>query len=336
MAVNEDVSAYSVTAASNTPAGGDTVGPDLDNHLRDIKKNERRIAEHFITVSDENFKGRIKSTTSGSTHTLSYFADSGDMEFVAIDDSANAVTLYIDDVLMGAAAKNFNKQTTTASAQTSIDLSVGTVGGQLLAETATASARSRLDLGTVATQDVGTSIGDIPQLVTGSATSMASLPSIYGDKLLGTKPSRVVSQDFTGNDTYTSTNTLIPGDNTIPQISEGDVAIELTYTPDNAANILDIEMGGLWGHSVTSSLVNLALFQDSAAASIAVAGIACGNNSDATTGSFRHWMTAGGTSPILFTLRYGPRSGTAYRNGSKNNRLFGGLAQTYINIIERK
>ena len=39
MAVSETLSAYSTTANNNTPAGTDTVGPDLDNHLRDIKKN---------------------------------------------------------------------------------------------------------------------------------------------------------------------------------------------------------------------------------------------------------------------------------------------------------
>lgn len=44
MAVSESVYSYSTTAASNTPAGGSNVGPDLDDHLRDIKKNIASIA----------------------------------------------------------------------------------------------------------------------------------------------------------------------------------------------------------------------------------------------------------------------------------------------------
>lgn len=39
MAVNEDLSAYSTTAASNTPGGSTNIGTDLDDQLRDIKKN---------------------------------------------------------------------------------------------------------------------------------------------------------------------------------------------------------------------------------------------------------------------------------------------------------
>lgn len=39
MAVNEALNALSTTAASNTPAGTDSVGTDLDDHIRDIKKN---------------------------------------------------------------------------------------------------------------------------------------------------------------------------------------------------------------------------------------------------------------------------------------------------------
>lgn len=52
MAVDENVSAYSTTAASNTPAGTDTVGPDLDNHLRDMKKNIRTV---FNSLAKTNF-----------------------------------------------------------------------------------------------------------------------------------------------------------------------------------------------------------------------------------------------------------------------------------------
>lgn len=173
-----------------------------------MKKNIRQVAENFITVSDENFKGRIKAKTAGSTHTLNYFADSGDMPIVAIDDSASTVTSYIDGTLMGAAAKNFNKQVTTASAQTALDMTIGTVGGQLLAETETASARTRLDLGDAALKTIGTSIGNAIELVTGSATSAASLPAVSADKLLNL-PTGLSAPDFTSTEQTVTANTLL-------------------------------------------------------------------------------------------------------------------------------
>lgn len=40
MAVNESITdSYTTVAASNTPAGSDSIGSDLDDHLRDMKKN---------------------------------------------------------------------------------------------------------------------------------------------------------------------------------------------------------------------------------------------------------------------------------------------------------
>lgn len=46
MAVNENLHSYNATTVtSNTPAGGDAIGSDLDDHLRDIKKNVRFAAQ---------------------------------------------------------------------------------------------------------------------------------------------------------------------------------------------------------------------------------------------------------------------------------------------------
>ena len=72
MAVTETISAYSTTANSNTPAGTDSVGPDLDNHLRDIKKNIRVAATHWSGESAESIRGAIEdhysASPAGSVH----------------------------------------------------------------------------------------------------------------------------------------------------------------------------------------------------------------------------------------------------------------------------
>ena len=51
MAVNEALSGLSTTSASNTPAGSDSIGTDLDDHLRDIKKNIRFASNHPVQTA---------------------------------------------------------------------------------------------------------------------------------------------------------------------------------------------------------------------------------------------------------------------------------------------
>lgn len=57
MPVSETLPSYSTTASSNTPAGSASVGPDLDDHLRDIKKNIATMA----------YDGHIWCGTAGGT-----------------------------------------------------------------------------------------------------------------------------------------------------------------------------------------------------------------------------------------------------------------------------
>lgn len=97
MAVNENVGTYSTTAASNTPAGTDNVGPDLDNHLRDIKKNIRVTAENAKGPSSpaSSFTGRfwVDTARSASTSlTLKLHDYEGFVSVFDMDTSANAMT----------------------------------------------------------------------------------------------------------------------------------------------------------------------------------------------------------------------------------------------------
>ena len=99
MAVNETVSDYSTTASSNTPGGGTTIGPDLDNHLRDIKKNIRALAELYQGISTtENYLGRLWLDTSGtasSVLTVKISDGTDDIPLFDIDTSANQSSPYI-------------------------------------------------------------------------------------------------------------------------------------------------------------------------------------------------------------------------------------------------
>lgn len=68
MAVNEDLSAYSTVAASNTPDGNTNIGTDLDDHLRDIKRNIKRAGTHFArSTAPEQVTGIVWYDTSGTS-----------------------------------------------------------------------------------------------------------------------------------------------------------------------------------------------------------------------------------------------------------------------------
>lgn len=55
MSVNEAISAYSTAAASNTPAGTDPIGTNLDDHIRDVKKNIRILSNELSAFESQQF-----------------------------------------------------------------------------------------------------------------------------------------------------------------------------------------------------------------------------------------------------------------------------------------
>lgn len=108
MAVNEALNAYSTTAASNTPAGTDNVGSDLDDNLRDIKKNTAYAARfvedatlsaaatiavtalHRVTPVDPN------TTGASVTITLPTVANAGDGFVTVVRNTTGAKLVIID------------------------------------------------------------------------------------------------------------------------------------------------------------------------------------------------------------------------------------------------
>lgn len=124
MAVNETVDGYSTTAASNTPSGSDNVGPDLDNHLRDIKKNIRimgEISQAPAASAPTGFLGRLQldtSATASSRLVMRIHDGSGYIDFMEIDASANQATPYVGGAVMGTLGQEMAQAGTTASGRT--------------------------------------------------------------------------------------------------------------------------------------------------------------------------------------------------------------------------
>jgi len=130
--------------------------------------------------------------------------------------------------------------------------------------------------------------------------------------------------------------TVIPVDDTIPQITEGDQYMTLAITPTSATNALEITVVVNLAHSADGNLC-AALFQDATAGALAAAKVSAGAANSMTQVIVVHRMTAGTTSSTTFRVRAGSSgAGTTTFNGQSGARIFGGVAASSITIREIK
>jgi hypothetical protein len=129
-------------------------------------------------------------------------------------------------------------------------------------------------------------------------------------------------------------STLLPSDNTIPQITEGDEYMTLAITPGDSSNILVINV--VWfGASSNANEMTAALFQDTTANALAGQQMYQDVGSGQIILNFTYKMTAGTTSSTTFRVRAGQQSpGTTTFNGTGGNRKLGGVGSSSITIME--
>lgn len=131
--------------------------------------------------------------------------------------------------------------------------------------------------------------------------------------------------------------TLIPVDDTIPQITEGNEYMTATITPTSATNLLRIDVVLNATGSTTSGNITAALFQDSAANALAAVTQVFTGAGFQQNVKLTHYMTAGTTSPTTFRVRAGLAvAGTLTFNGASGARLFGGVYASSITVTEIK
>ena len=130
--------------------------------------------------------------------------------------------------------------------------------------------------------------------------------------------------------------TVMPLDDTIPQITEGNEFMTLAITPTSASNKLKIEVVCMLAQSGTSTRLLAALFQDSTADALAVGWSGRnGTSDDEAVLVFTHYMTSGTTSATTFKVRAGEGiAGTVTFNGRAGARMFGGVMASSITITE--
>ena len=126
--------------------------------------------------------------------------------------------------------------------------------------------------------------------------------------------------------------TVIPLDDTIPQITEGDEFMTLAITPTSASNKLRIEVLVNCASSTTTD-TKIALFVGTTANALSVSDI-FGTADWRKQPQIIHYMTAGATSELTFRVRGGGTNGTFTFNGYGGARKFGGTFISSITITE--
>lgn len=148
-------------------------------------------------------------------------------------------------------------------------------------------------------------------------------------------PGQTVQHVRTTSGAVATGTTALPYDDSVPQSTEGDQYMGQAITPTSAANVLAVEMIGMFAHSSSGVGVGMALFQDSVASALA----AVFQTSQAANAAFvmklQHWMLAGTTSSTTMKMRAGGGTGaTVTINGTGGSRLYGGAATSFLDVRE--
>lgn len=139
-----------------------------------------------------------------------------------------------------------------------------------------------------------------------------------------------------GAEKGTTGTTAMPGDDTIPQNTEGDEYLTCAITPRDADNTLNIHVILNMSNSNDDAYYCAALFQDTTANALC-SSVQKINATDPHVAQMVlfHTMTAGTASETTFKVRAGDASGgTTTVNGYGGARLHGGVLYSSIVIYE--
>jgi hypothetical protein len=135
---------------------------------------------------------------------------------------------------------------------------------------------------------------------------------------------------------YSTTNTTIPADNTIPQSSEGDALPDLdtVITPTSGGSVLSVSLHIPWLVSSGNGIgVRIVIFRDSGADALYATSVT--PNTSQVDFHARFSIPSGSTSPTTFKVRWGVSSGTGYINRNAGTAaFFGGAMKASLSVQE--
>ena len=136
------------------------------------------------------------------------------------------------------------------------------------------------------------------------------------------------------NAVYTLLDPIIPGDNSIPQITEGTEILTASITPSTSTSKLEIDIFASFG--ALSTRVFVALFQDAIANALNVGGGLITNTGQLNSVSIKHIIAStGSTTARTFRVRAGPDAApNVWLNGDDTARMFGGASIAHLIVKE--
>jgi hypothetical protein len=148
-------------------------------------------------------------------------------------------------------------------------------------------------------------------------------------------PGAIVQPIFNPVSTSATGTTVLPFDNTIPQITEGVEFMTQAITPTSAANDLEISASTYLYNSAATN-VTVALFQDATAGALAANAAPCNVASGyGISLPITHRMRAGTTASTTFRIRGGGDiAGTTTFNGTSGVQKFGGVLNSFLSVVE--
>ncbi len=173
----------------------------------------------------------------------------------------------------------------------------------------------------------------VPTAAPGTNTTQAS-STAFALAAASAITGRILQTQRQATGAVATTTSVIPDDDTIPQITEGAEFLSIAITPSNALNILEIE-AHLFIANSDSRTLGAALFQNGIANALAAHREVTFGPTDSHKVVLKHRMTAGSTSPITFSVRAGPAgASTLTVNGIGGARRFGGVMNSFIEVKE--
>ena len=158
---------------------------------------------------------------------------------------------------------------------------------------------------------------------------------VYGGT--GVAASNIIVNEARTDDGEVATGTtVLPADDTIPQITEGDEFLTVSITPKNTANKLIIEWELHLAHtSGAGNRTVVALFQDATAGALTATTKTHGTTNQIMESLGSYEMLARTVSATTFKIRAGSAAaGTMTFNGISSSRLLGGVMNSYIKVTE--
>ena len=147
----------------------------------------------------------------------------------------------------------------------------------------------------------------------------------------------IVKSAYSENSTYTSTNAVIPFDDTIPQNTEGSEILAASITPSSASNKIRVRVSLYCASSSGISTTNFAVFIEGIANAIFATSTYFDIALETKQVEFEFYSTPASTSLLTYKIRIGP--GSASNNASingNNSRKFGGVAKCTLILEEIK